>query len=166
MRLKRGLLRLWLIAAVLWVVSMAVLLRPDQPLYWLWWLHSEKAESCGQANWLNGCGHLDRVALESQLKIVEDTIRDFKSSTGQSRFDPIIAELDNALTGKPVPKAVEQWNVLQTKKERLENLVSIARAVKARWSDLRNFAVLGLAPPLGVLLLGFSLSWAIRGFRA
>jgi hypothetical protein len=149
--LKRGLLRLWLIGAVLWLAVAAVVFRPDWPALTLWSL--------------GPLGTLSRTEQEADLRSIDDQLRRLESS-GVTRADAVIADLNAALSGKPIPEPVATLEKLQTKRDTVESRINATKLRAESWSEIAQFAFLAFCPPLVVLFLGVSIIWAVRGFVA
>lgn len=147
--LKRGLTRLWVLAAVLWAVGAGVIARPDLAVTALW---TERVY-----------GRLDLTQLQRGLDEV-DAAMDKMKSTG--RFDVVIAEIDSALSGKPVSEPVAQWQALEGAAATLHRQVEVVWDRERRWDDLGKFTMLALGPPMAVFVIGTALIWAIAGFRS
>jgi hypothetical protein len=140
-------MRLWLVVTVLWVIGGGVIARPDLAVSALW---TDRVY-----------GRLDLTQLQRGLDEVDVAMDKMKST----RLGVVSAEIEAALSGKPVSESVARYQALEGDAETLHEQIGVARDRERRWDDLGKFAMLVLGPPIAVFLIGTALIWVIAGFR-
>jgi hypothetical protein len=146
---KPGLLRLWCVGAAVWIAVAAAIFRPDWPASTLWGL--------------GPFGTVNQAKLEGELHAVDGELRRLEGS-GVTRTDAALADIDSALSGKPMPAPVANWEKLQTERDAITSQIASAELRAKNWQEIGHFVVLALGLPLAVFLLGVSIIWVARGF--
>jgi hypothetical protein len=141
MNVTRGLFRLWVVAAVLWTVGMGGS---------TWWTYPEPdvVAEAGPETWprrpVNAAPPFDPT--KPVEKVTDPALLAKLNATSAPRDD---GNWFDATGHRVVSK--EEFREAQTKYRR---------------EALSSAVFLGIMPPIAVLIIGASLAWAVRGFKA
>jgi hypothetical protein len=140
MNVKRGLFRLWLVLAVLFVIVASLILKPGlekefQLASVVWDLPAD----CSKAR---GVAGKDYSVLESQPEICWYE---------PSKFRKLYPEYDD-LSDSDLA-------------EKMNRVAGLSGEAARPWSKLAQAVCIALGIPIAVLLIGAAFFWAIAGFR-
>lgn len=158
MNLARGLFRLWLVFAVVWVVAVGAFLRADKAVgAYLGRATVEVPFAEGRIAInvpANETPEAMKLVLMNALKAHPEWIKQPAGPPDAQSPAPGLIALTNGEVGEIY---------VATFLDDLEKTRS--KAVNDGKLILSSFAYFGWLPPLGVLLLGAALVWALRGFH-
>jgi hypothetical protein len=168
MNLKRGLLRLWIVLALIWVGATT----------WFLWSDLLSIVPVFVVRSSNGREFVARVTGE-----------DADNAQAIDVIKALKEELETGRRGKPEVKPEERTSLLAeveayekvhtftidgntdtaqrdvTKKPSAEKMVAVTRKTFANWPHRREAIVAIFLPPLGLLILGIGFFWVAQGFR-
>lgn len=164
---SRGLIRIWLIAAIGWAGYYAWKTQLVEPAYHTAMARYEVYKAGPLHSWEaepDKAFDSAKIKIEkikegpdgnqTQVKHVDlpdGTFAEFPADMPDKEIRPIIKKGLDAMATKARRK-IRAMNAYQQQKQQI-------------MPQAREFLVMGLGPPLGVLLLGYLISWIIKGFR-
>jgi hypothetical protein len=162
MNLKRGLLRLWVLLALTWVVPTTWLmwneLTKTQPEFLVTFANNKKYSITGPE------GASREQALEVLHKQLSSKLTEFRQKypAYNDMSDSALADAIHKKYYSDMPR--DQFNDKIGLVE--EQVTTVVDELVADWPSRRKAMAIVLLPPLGVFVLGIGLFWAVQGFRS
>lgn len=157
MRWGRGLFRLWCVLSLLWLLLVAAIMRPDEDIERLWSMRDLPTSERRPVAYNRETG--EAVRLEANEWVPTETRPDDDGNI--LVFDGKDWRLLAAYESAPVIE--DDGTPSQVMKSQL--LVKADEIRSKMKSDLIEFGGVAGIPPLGMLVVGMGLFWAVRGFR-
>jgi hypothetical protein len=164
--LKRGLLRLWIVVAVIWVGATTWFSRSDL----LSTVPKFVVRSSNGREFVAGVTgrDADNAQAIDVVKALKEELETGRRGKPEERAS-LLAEVEayekaHAFTiNGNTDTAAARRDV--TKESPTEKMVTVARKTFANWPHRREAIAAILLPPLGVLIVGIGFFWVAQGFR-
>jgi hypothetical protein len=146
----RGLLRLWLVASLLWAV----------PVGWLTWPGDAPQDYARY--WYYRVAHREVLEERAANEAATAEQRDAAWAEIDARYDG----RPHALTSDELQEVLDRiTSTARPESEQLQKFTTLERDLSWDGEHACWWAACTFVPPIAVLIVGSSLLWALRGFR-
>ena len=173
----KGLRRLWMVATALWIISVVaglpeiaaegVSAAEVYSQYWYYRFTRPDVVAAALRALDNPC--LAREERDTRLNARQEKLAEFKAEAAKHQGQLSASDADLLFSIEDLNKIGPECSAEVAKaKEEMKNITFLPGVAECAWAPeaLRSFAYWIFGPPIIVFILGTSLIWAFRGFRA